>query len=427
MDDAVFKSFNILKKNRLMQNFMKLFSATLFAQIITISLSPILSRLYTPEAFGYYSVYTAIVSLAVVYATGRYELAISTAKTIEESENLFKLVFIFSFFSSLLMFFLIFIFEDKFNQLAGFKTNSHLLYYIPVTIIVLGIMQGLNYYFNRLKDFSHISKSKIIQSISNGGASVLFAYLGFHTLGMIWANILGVIVANLYNVFGRKLGKLFNIIGSNFKDIKNVAKIYRQYPLLNSTSAFFDVLALQAPVLIFNRFFSEVVVGFYGLTVRVIALPVSIISGAVAQVYLSEIAEKVNKGERIDFLFNKTLKILALLGIVPFIILITMGPWLFDLVFGKPWYEAGKLAQLLAFSFYAKFIVSPLSMVFFVKNKVKLLSFIQLGRAISTILTLIFSSVFLQSFYHVVLIYAIHEIVFYIIYLYSIFRIIHMK
>lgn len=409
--------FHRLNKNRLMQNFLKLFSATLFAQIITIALSPILTRLYSPEDFGYYSIYTAIVSLAVVYATGRYEYAISTAKTLEESVKLFKLVILLTIASSLLLFIIIYLFEDILNQLAGFKPGNHILYYIPITIIGLGIMQGLNYYFNRQKDFSHISKSKVLQSVSNGMSSVIFAYLGFHTLGMIWANIVGALSANLYNIFGRRLGNLFNLFNYKFHDIKSIAKKYKQYPLFNSTSAFFDVLALQAPVLILNRFFSEMIVGFYSLTVRVIALPVSLISNAIAQVYLSELAEKENKGERIDRILKKVLKLLVLVGLVPVSLLVFLGPWLFEVVFGEEWGIAGKLAQILAFAYYAKFVVSPLSVVFYVRNSVRLLSVIQIGRSFSTIFILILSSIYTNSIYLVIVIYTIHEVIFYLIYL----------
>lgn len=412
-----------IKTNRIAQNFLKLFSATLLAQVITIALSPLLTRLYSPEDFGYYSVYTAIVSLIIVYATGRYEYAISTAKTIEESERLFKLVIFLSTVSSIVLFFVIFVLEDLFNQLAGFKEQNHILYYVPLTVFGLGIMQGLNYYFNRQKDFSHISKSKILQSVSIGGSSVLFAFLGFHTLGMIWANIIGVITANLYNIFGKRLESFFIINKYGFKDIKNLAIKYKQYPLYNSTSGFFDALALQAPILLLSRFFSEVIVGFYSLTVRVIALPITLISTAVAQVYLSELVEKENDGERIDLNVKKAFNVLLTLGVLPILLLVLFGPDLFKLVFGEEWVEAGELSRILAFSYYAKFVISPLSVVFFVKNKVKLLSIIQSIRAFTTVMVLVAGCLIFNSLQVIMFFYVLHEIIIYIITGYYIFKI----
>lgn len=412
-----------LKTNRLAQNFLKLFSATLFAQVITIALSPVLTRLYSPEDFGYYSVYTAIVSLIIVYATGRYEFAISTAKTIEESEKLFQLVIFLSVVSSTVLFFVIFIWEDFFNQLAGFKEQDHILYYVPLTIFGLGIMQGLNYYFNRKKDFSHISKSKIIQSVSNGGSSILFAFSGFNTLGMIWANVIGIITANLYNIFGKRLENFFIINKYGYKDIKNLAIKYKQYPLFNSASGFFDALALQAPILILSRFFSEVIVGFYSLTVRVIALPITLISTAVAQVYLSELVEKENKGERIDLNVKKAFRVLLTLGALPLIILVVFGPVLFEFVFGEEWSKAGELSRILAFSYYAKFVISPLSVVFFVKNKIKLLSIIQSIRAFTTVIVLVVGCLIFNSLQDIMIYYVLHEVIFYNFMGYYIFKI----
>lgn len=405
-----------LKANRFAKNFLKLFSATLVAQAITILLSPVLTRLYSPEDFGVYSLYMAIISLIIVYATGRYEFAISIAKTDKESTNLFKLVILLSLFSSILIALLIALLGDKFNILLGFEKYPTILYYVPLTIVFLGIMQGLNYYYNRQKNFSSISAAKILQSVGTGSSSIGFAYMNFHTLGMIWANILGIVLANIYNISRTKLWRIFYFSKADIKELKEVALKYKNYPLWNSTSAFFDVLALQAPILILGRFFSEAVVGFYSLTVRVVGLPITIISSAVAQVYLSEIAEKENKGEPIGEMVKKAAKMLAIIGIFPTIFLIIFSPFLFKILFGEEWILSGELATILAFSYYAKFIVSPLSVVFFVKNAVKELSILQMIRAITTVITLVITSLISKSFLSVITIYTIHELIFYFIY-----------
>lgn len=404
-----------LKSNRFARNFMKLFSATLLAQVITIALSPVLTRLYSPEDFGLYSVYMAIVSLIIVYATGRYEFAIAVAKTKEESEHLLRLVILMSLGSSMILVPIIAIFGEYFNEILGLEQSSSLLIYIPFTIVFLGIMQGLNYYYNRQKDFSSISSAKIVQSIGTGGFSVGFASFNFHSVGMILANILGILVANLYNIVKTKVWKIFYFSKRDLIPIKKVAIKYKNYPLWNSTSAFFDVLAIQAPVLVLGYFFSSIMVGFYSLTVRVVGLPIIIISNAVAQVYLSEIAEKENKGESIEKIVKKAAQVLGGVGLIPTVILIGWGSSIFILVFGAEWAFSGELVGILAISYYMKFIIAPLSVVFLVKEKIKLLSIIQLVRAITTVITLILSSIVFKDFSSVIWSYVIHEILVYLI------------
>ena len=67
---------------------LKLVTGTTFAQIIAILASPLLTRLYGPEAFGFLALFTSITSIIGVIACMRYEMAIMLPKTDEEAANL---------------------------------------------------------------------------------------------------------------------------------------------------------------------------------------------------------------------------------------------------------------------------------------------------------------------------------------------------
>jgi len=73
---------------------LKLVTGTTIAQIITIVASPILTRLYGPEAFGFFALFTSITSIIGVIACIRYELAIMLPKSDEEAANLLGLCFL---------------------------------------------------------------------------------------------------------------------------------------------------------------------------------------------------------------------------------------------------------------------------------------------------------------------------------------------
>jgi lipopolysaccharide exporter len=70
---------------------LKLVTGTTFVQAITILASPLLTRLYGPEAFGFLALFTSITSIIGVVACMRYELAIMLPKTDEEAANLLGL------------------------------------------------------------------------------------------------------------------------------------------------------------------------------------------------------------------------------------------------------------------------------------------------------------------------------------------------
>ncbi|MGE7982543.1 lipopolysaccharide biosynthesis protein [Solibacillus sp. NPDC093137] len=412
-----------LKSNRFISNFIKLFSATLFSQVIIIAISPLLTRLYSPEDFGMYSLYIAVVTLIIVYSTWRYEIAIASTKDLKVSEEIFKLVIVISIISSIVVAITILIGREELNNLFGLSKSNLILFFIPITVMGMAVMNAFNYYYNRQQEFSHLSKSKVIQSVTTSFTSVGFGFVGLNSIGMIIANVFGIFSVVLYNTLFKNSKKLFFIREYNFSKLKEIAIKYKEYPLYNTHSAFIDVIAIQAPVIIFTRFFSEVITGLYALTVRVITLPLSIISVAVSQVYLSEMVEKENRGEDLYPSIKKTFRLLSIIGILPTIIIILFAPTLFNIFFGEKWLEAGKLAQIMAMAYYAKFIISPLSMIFIVKNAIKLLSKIQFLRAILTISILIISVLIFNDIYITLFIFMLYEVLVYICLGYFIFKI----
>ena len=72
-----------IPKSSYARNVITLMTGTGLAQAIPIAISPILTRLYSPEDFGTFGLYMAIVTIASVLVTGRYELAILLPKNAE--------------------------------------------------------------------------------------------------------------------------------------------------------------------------------------------------------------------------------------------------------------------------------------------------------------------------------------------------------
>jgi lipopolysaccharide exporter len=67
---------------------LKPVTGTTLAQAGTIPASPLLTRLYGPEAFGFLALFTSITSIIGVIACMHYEMRIMLPKTDEEAANL---------------------------------------------------------------------------------------------------------------------------------------------------------------------------------------------------------------------------------------------------------------------------------------------------------------------------------------------------
>ncbi len=78
---------NLKPKSEFSRNVLTLMTGTTIAQAIPIAISPILTRIYTPEDFGVFALYMSVASLLSTLATGRYELAIMLPKKDEDAVN----------------------------------------------------------------------------------------------------------------------------------------------------------------------------------------------------------------------------------------------------------------------------------------------------------------------------------------------------
>ena len=78
-------------KSEFSHNVLTLMTGTTIAQAIPIAISPILTRIYTPEDFGVFALFLAITGVFSVVASGRYELALMLPRKEEDAINIFAL------------------------------------------------------------------------------------------------------------------------------------------------------------------------------------------------------------------------------------------------------------------------------------------------------------------------------------------------
>ncbi len=104
---------------------------------------------------------------------------------------------------------------------------------------------------------------------------------------------------------------------------------------------------------------------------NVVSAPLGFITGSVLDAFKERATRDYRERGEFQEIFVKLFKTLAIMSIVPTVTLIFFGPFLFGLVFGDAWREAGTLAQIMAIGFCLKFVASPLSYSYFVVGRTK--------------------------------------------------------
>lgn len=369
------------------KNVLTLVSGTVISQLIVLGLSPILSRLYTPEEFGILGTYMSIISAVSLFSAGRYELAIILPEKDEEAINLFAIAFLINIGISLLSFIFSFIFIYLFADKLGLDENFIFwLYFSPLFIFFIGSYQILSNWANRKRNYKSISYYRISNSLITASTNTCLGVMKTGSAGLFIGNLLGSIVAVV--VFW---GTLFSEFKSLIKFITRnkmaeVAKQHKKFPLTNSFQAASDMLQVNGIIYFISYFFTQTVVGSFSYTIRVLQAPMNLIGGAIAQVFYQQASSLKNENKDVSQLVSSTMKKSALIALPVPIILFVCGPEIFAFVFGEKWKEAGEYARMLSPWIFLDFIRATVSQVVFITEKQnKLLWFSFIGNLLLVI------------------------------------------
>src|SRR5690606_1760978 len=178
-------------KSSFVKNVGKLASGTLLAQIITFLSIPILTRLYSKEAFGYLITYTAVVTFISSFATLKYDTALVLPKEDKHAYALLKLSNIVTMIITLLCILIMFFPIEYFKKYEGLQL-----------LIGLSVILSVNYNNSALwnirnKNFKNTAIAMVVQAIF----IFLFQYILYkyiETKGLIIGSILGIMVSGIY-------------------------------------------------------------------------------------------------------------------------------------------------------------------------------------------------------------------------------------
>ena len=389
------------------------------AQFILIICSPILTRLYSPEAFGIFTIFISITAILSVVATLRYELAIVLPEKKIDAVNVLKVTLFLNFVTFFILSLLIFI-NSQFHVIENtfLKDIGNFIYLIPVSVFLVCFYQALNFWFNRQKKFKNISYSKIIQSLMVCIVQLLIGWYFFgNYFGLIIGTIFGQASALLYFILvALKENQLTEQLYFDKKEIINAAYQYKRFPYWSSPGALINSISSEMPVFIITYTFGILVTGPYGLAIRVMGLPMTLISSSIYQVLVSKIAELSREDpKKLRILLSKFFVTLFIPALFIALIFSHYSIDIFVLVFGSNWAQSGEIAGIIIFAYIFKFSISPLAAVLGLKQNVHLGFYWQALYFITILITLYVASFY--NFLTFIKILTIFEVAIYLIYL----------
>lgn len=350
------------------QNVLTLMTGTTIAQAIPIAISPILTRIYSPEEFGVFALFMSLVLILSIVASGRYEQAILLPIQDEDAIQITFLSIFLSLTISTILFILVLVFNKEITSILGNDDISNWLYWIPLSIFMTNIYLSLNFLNIRYKAYVSVSKSKVIQSSALSFSSVTAGYSIYNKSGLILGQIIGQLFGSLYLLFTTLKNDDIHLKQFKLNRLRILAKRYSEFPKIVTLTGLLNTSSVHAPILILTAFFSLKVIGFYSFSQRILSLPLGLIATSIGQVFYQELSKKEQIHEQADLLKSTVIKLLKIATPL-FMSILFFGDVIFSLIFGAEWIVAGEYAKIMSIWLFFVFLISPLTQVFNILEK----------------------------------------------------------
>jgi len=344
---------------------LKLVTGTVLAQGITVLLSPLLTRLYAPSAFGIWALFSSITTVIGVIACLRYDVTIMLPESDEEGASLLGVSLVALAAISVVTLTAVLLGHSAIVSVLKAPEISPWLLLVPVAVLVNGLVLALSAWCSRSRRFGLLAGVKIGASATSSSVQLGVGYVGTPTAGgLIASSLVGTGLATV--VLGAQIGQRDGAVvrgGFRWSRLREGMHRYRKFPQYGSLSVLLNTISWQLPAIVLQRFFTAEIVGFYSLGTRLLRVPMDLVGGAISQAFYPRAAAARSAGQ-LPEVVEAAYRRLVTIGFAPMVVLGIVASDLFRIAFGERWAEAGVYTQILSVWTFFWFISSPLSNLF---------------------------------------------------------------
>jgi O-antigen/teichoic acid export membrane protein len=352
------KIWNI-RKSKFLQNVAIVATGTAAAQALSILFSPIITRLYSPEAFGILGSFVAIGSTIGTIAAFSLPIAIVLPEQDEEAKDIAHV----SFFLSLVIAFLTGIALLALKKWITYTFNleniSSFFIFIPIVIAFSVCQEIAQQWLIRKKQFKITARAAVLQTLIINTTKVSIGWFNPMVMVLIVITSLSSLIQTILLIWPVHVMRTIVQRLPSFKTIKQIFIKYYDFPLYRSPQIFLNAASQNIPVLLIAAQFGPARAGFFELSRRVLSIPIQILSKSVGDVFYPRITEAIHARENSTKLLLRATFALCAAGCIPFTFIILFGPQVFRFVFGGEWSLAGEYARWMGLWIFVGLLNRP--------------------------------------------------------------------
>lgn len=327
---------------------LKVGSSGIGGQAVTFLSLPVLSRLYSPEAFGGWALFISAAILLGTVATLRYELAVVLPRRDRAAASLVWAGSAATLVTALLAALALPLIARWLIGPGETERIGMALWLLPVFVVAAAAFQLGLAWCTRRAAFGAYGIGQFLQPAGTVLAQIAAALLGFDdAAGLIFGSFAGFAGGGLVLwAFSARADRVVLARGLSFRHMVSGARRYYKYPLFMTPYTLLSAARDRAVYFLLGGYVGGASAGHYAIAQRFTNIPNSLVAGAVRPVFFQHAARR--ELSTLGPLVLMVMTSLLVLAVPNLVVFLFFAETILGILFGARWAEAAPFASLLA-------------------------------------------------------------------------------
>lgn len=319
------------------------------AQAAALVATPLLTRLYSPAQFGVYALFLAIVTTVAPIAALRFDNALPLATTDSEAGGIAGLGLVAAALLALVVGTLAFPLARLALYYSGNTAVASAIHWAAPALFLTAVFQVGSAWQLRAQSSLRAAQGRAAQGV---GTALAQLALGALRSGLVIGDLIGRALSGVW-VLPSALRAIRAAAPQNYRAL---AVRYRGFATLASVAVLIYALNTALPAILVTAVLGTSATGLLLLAQRVAALPATLLSSPVSQMFALQLATTERGAARVA-LFDATLREVLRTAVLPSLAIAVLAPLTFGILFGAEWKTAGTVTAALV-PFYLAQVLS---------------------------------------------------------------------
>jgi O-antigen/teichoic acid export membrane protein len=316
------------------------------AQFLPLLASPLLARLFSPEAFGLQTLFISWATVLSVVATLRLDLATVLAGSREEALRIVGLALLQACLTACLVITAVALFGPALAHAVAENSGFAWLWALaPMALGVALVQVGVGL-LTWLKRFGPASQAQVLNQFVYLAVAIALGLAAAPVDGLVIAKLAGQAMAAAFLTWSlRALAKEVRLPRQTH--FAELWKKCRPFLFFNTPYSLVGVIGREVPIFAFAAVAQTASAGHYGLARTLLGAPAALLAASLSQVFYREATEHTGT-QRIRQLTVLLLRTTMEATAPIFAFILVWGDIAFAFAFGPEWATAGQFAMILS-------------------------------------------------------------------------------